>query len=179
MVTLEQVKLLETKVARAIEFVNRVTEENTSLKGKLDDCQKRIDEFEVLIQRFKDDQGRIEDGILSALDRLSQFEAAMERSISPAKTAGRPVPDGPGENGTEPEGEPEPVETQSEPAAFPGKLFVEDEGEESDEEILFAADEEDENETVIPSVPASPPPAIPEEQEELSPSPDSAELDIF
>jgi hypothetical protein len=81
MVSLEQVKLLETKVARAIEYVERVTGENALLRGKLESYQKRIDELEVLVQRFKEDQGRIEDGILSALDRLNQFEDAIEKSL--------------------------------------------------------------------------------------------------
>lgn len=82
MVSLEQVKLLETKVARAIEYVERVTGENALLQGKLESYQKRIDELEVLVQRFKEDQGRIEDGILSALDRLNQFEDAIEKSLA-------------------------------------------------------------------------------------------------
>jgi chromosome segregation ATPase len=82
MVTLEQVKLLETKVAKAIDFVNRITDENTLLKGKLETSRKRIDELEGLVQRFKEDQGRIEEGILSALDRLNQFEDVIGRSLS-------------------------------------------------------------------------------------------------
>ena len=109
MVSLEQVKLLETKVARAIEYVERLTGENAKLaqneaallqreeelltndaelrrkeaelQAKLDSYQKRIDELEVLVTRFKEDQGRIEDGILSALDRLNQFEDAIEKSL--------------------------------------------------------------------------------------------------
>jgi chromosome segregation ATPase len=83
MVTLEQVKLLESKIARAIEYVERVTGENALLQGKLDSYQKRIDELEVVVQKFKEEQGRIEDGILSALDRLNQFEDAIEKSLSP------------------------------------------------------------------------------------------------
>jgi FtsZ-binding cell division protein ZapB len=82
MVSLEQVRLLETKVTRAIEYVKTVTGENTQLKEKLDSYQKRIEELEVLIQRFKEDQSRIEDGILSALDRLNQFEDALESTLS-------------------------------------------------------------------------------------------------
>jgi len=82
MITLEQIKLLETKVVKAIDIVGRVTEENAFLKGKLETYQKRIDELEVLIQSFKEDQDCIEDGILSALDRLSQFEAAIEKSLA-------------------------------------------------------------------------------------------------
>jgi chromosome segregation ATPase len=85
MINLEQIKLLESKVVKAIDIVTRVTEENAYLKGKLETYQTRIEELEVLIQRFKEDQGLIEDGILSALDRLSQFEAAIEKSLTPAK----------------------------------------------------------------------------------------------
>ena len=82
MITLEQVRLLESKVAKTIDFVKKVTEENAALKGKLDSYQKRIEELEVLIHRFQEDQGRIEDGILSALDRLNQFEDALESKLS-------------------------------------------------------------------------------------------------
>jgi chromosome segregation ATPase len=82
MVTLEQVKLLETKVAKAIDYVKKLSEENSLLRGKLDDYRNRIDELEVLIRSFKEDQGRIEAGIISALDRLNQFEDAMEREIT-------------------------------------------------------------------------------------------------
>jgi len=83
MVSLEQVKLLESKVTRAIDYLKTVTEEKILLKEKLDSYQKRIDELEILIQRFKEDQSRIEDGILSALDRLNQFEDALESKLSP------------------------------------------------------------------------------------------------
>ena len=99
MVSLEQVKLLETKVAKAIEYVEQVAGEKaqwlqreaallqneTELRAKLESCQKRIDELEVLVMRFKEDQSRIEDGILSALDRLSQFEEAVAQSLSAPK----------------------------------------------------------------------------------------------
>jgi len=78
MVNLEQVRLLETKVAKAIDYVKRLSEENTLLRGKLDGYKNRIDELEVLVQRFKEDQGNIEAGIISALERLNQFEDVMD-----------------------------------------------------------------------------------------------------
>jgi hypothetical protein len=71
-------------VVRAIEYVERISRENSQLQGKLDSYQKRIDELEVLIRKFREDQGRIEEGILSALDRLNKFEDAIEKSIAPA-----------------------------------------------------------------------------------------------
>jgi hypothetical protein len=88
-ISLEQVQLLESKVAKAIEYVERVTDENTVLSrervgliAKLDANQKRLGELELLVMRFKEDQGRIEDGIIAALNRLSQFEEAFESSLS-------------------------------------------------------------------------------------------------
>ena len=91
MLNLEQVKLLETKVANTIEYVQRVTGENAALRKKLETNQKRIDELEVLVARFNEEQGRIEDGILSALDRLNQFEDAIEKSLAARKEAKAPA----------------------------------------------------------------------------------------
>jgi len=99
MINLEQVKLLETKVAKTIDFVDKISKENAALirreaelQEKLETYQKRIDELEVLIRGFKEEQGRIEDGILSALDRLSQFEEAIEKSLKD-KPQGKSVKD--------------------------------------------------------------------------------------
>ena len=93
MISLEQVQLLETKVAKAIEYVQKVTEENdslvsekASLAAKLESNQKRLDELELLVMSFKEDQGRIEDGIIAALNRLSQFEEAFESGLKPKDT---------------------------------------------------------------------------------------------
>ena len=82
MISLEKVKLLESKVSRMIEYARKVSEENTKLKEKLESYEKRTRELEVLFQRFKEDQTRIEDGILSALDLLNQFEDAVESKLS-------------------------------------------------------------------------------------------------
>ena len=88
MINLEQVKLLETKVAKAVDYVERLAKENAALhrqeaelQTRLESYQKRIDELEVLVMGFKEDQGQIEEGILSALDRLNQFEKAIEKSL--------------------------------------------------------------------------------------------------
>ena len=96
MINLEQVKLLETKVAGAIDYVERLAKDNAALhrqeaelQAKMESYQKRIDELEVLITGFREDQDRIEEGILSALDRLSQFEKTMEKPLR--KPAGKAV----------------------------------------------------------------------------------------
>jgi hypothetical protein len=88
MINLEQVKLLESQVIKTIEYVDKVTEENNLLRGKLETYQKRIDELEVVVQRFKEDYGQIEEieeGILSSLNRLTQFRTKLESGLSPEK----------------------------------------------------------------------------------------------
>jgi len=99
MISLEQVQLLEARVAKAIDYVRRLTDENTALVSekagllnKLEANQKRLDELEVLVMRFKEDQGRIEDGIVAALDRLSQFEEAFENSLKEKATSNKVTP---------------------------------------------------------------------------------------
>jgi hypothetical protein len=51
----------------------------------------RVAELEGVVNGFKDDQGRIEEGILSALDRLSAFEDSIFSTDSPATA--QPQPD--------------------------------------------------------------------------------------
>ena len=98
MITLEQVQLLETRVSKAVEYVQKITDENAALvsqrkelQEKIEAHQKRISELEVLVLRFKEDQGRIEAGIIAALDRLSQFEEAFENSLKEKTTVKKPA----------------------------------------------------------------------------------------
>jgi FtsZ-binding cell division protein ZapB len=78
MVTLEQIKLLESKIARAIGFVNQLTEENGRLK-------KRNEALEEAIAKLKEEKTKVEEGIVSVLGRLNQFEDAIGRSLSTVK----------------------------------------------------------------------------------------------
>ena len=84
MVSLEQVKLLEAKVVKTIEYVKKISGENTLLREKLNSYQQRTDELEALLKLFEEDQSRIEDGILSALDRLNQFEDTLDNTLPEA-----------------------------------------------------------------------------------------------
>jgi TolA-binding protein len=111
MINLEQVRLLEARVVKAVDFIERLTKENAALgqqvmglQDKLAATQKRIDELEGLVTGFKEDQGQIEESILAALDRLSQFEKAMEKSLKdkPAgKTAAKASRSAPAETAPE------------------------------------------------------------------------------
>ena len=101
MVSLEQVKLLESKVTRTIDYVKKVTEENTVLKEKLDSYQKRIDGLEILVHQYGD-------GILSALNRLNQFEDTVESKLTAGKPFGeKPLTGSPQKNNRKEEKAPE------------------------------------------------------------------------
>lgn len=87
MVTLEQVKLLESKVGKALAYIESLSAENSTLRDKLEGYRRRIDELETVVLAFKEDQGRIEEGILSALERLNRFEDAVERGLGEAEAS--------------------------------------------------------------------------------------------
>jgi len=118
MITLEQVKLLESKVTALIDHTKKLTAENTALRGKLDSYQKRIDELEVMFQRFKEEQTQIADGFLSVLEKLNQVEDAAENALPSgnALSAESAVPPSEGKSRHAPvKPEPQKEEKSSEP----------------------------------------------------------------
>ena len=88
MITLDQIKLLETKITKAINFVAQLTDENNELK-------KRNAELEETVASLKDEKTRVQEGIVSALGKLNQFEDAIERSLSAVKNNPKPAQSGP------------------------------------------------------------------------------------
>lgn len=77
MLSLDQVRLLENRVVKAVGKIESLTAENDHLRAQLSGLQTRVNELEGLVRSFKDDQGRIEEGILNALDKLSAFEDSV------------------------------------------------------------------------------------------------------
>lgn len=87
MLSLDQIKQLESRVSKAIELMQSLKDENDLLKLELHDLklelhdrQKRIDELENILLVFKNDQAKIEEGIISALNHLSAFEDTVYQS---------------------------------------------------------------------------------------------------
>ncbi len=74
MVSLEQVRLLEQRVNKAIARISALQQENTTLREELSGYQARVSELEHQIAQIKEDQTAIEQGILSALGQLDQLE---------------------------------------------------------------------------------------------------------
>jgi chromosome segregation ATPase len=74
MVTLDQIRNLEAKVQRTVAYISELKDENSLLQKNLEKYRERIDELEVLINGYKEDQNEIEQGIMSALSHLDRLE---------------------------------------------------------------------------------------------------------
>jgi len=87
MISLEQIKQLETRVHSAVARIQSLTAENTTLKDSLSSYEGRIDELEKLVSAFKSEQQEIEAGIIAALSQLDGLEDVV---ADPATTAPDP-----------------------------------------------------------------------------------------
>lgn len=84
MITLEQIRLLESKITRAIDLIRVLKEENSTLRKGLESAQRRMRELETLVDGFKTDQKEIESVIVRTLHNLDE----LEESAATAATAG-------------------------------------------------------------------------------------------
>jgi FtsZ-binding cell division protein ZapB len=73
-ITLEQIRLLEDKITRAIDLIRVLKEENTTLRKGLDSAQRRMRELEGLVDGFKSDQKEIESVIIRTLKNLEDLD---------------------------------------------------------------------------------------------------------
>jgi chromosome segregation ATPase len=74
MITLEQIRLLETKIGKAVELIRSLKEENKTLRRAVNTAQGRMRDLEKLVGDFKSDQQEIEQCIVRALDNLDRLE---------------------------------------------------------------------------------------------------------
>jgi septal ring factor EnvC (AmiA/AmiB activator) len=100
MIGLDQIKLLESKVNKAVEQIRVLREENKALKRSVEKSQSRLQELEGLVARFRSDQEEIEQGILRALKNLDKLEDEVtsrgSRKEAAATTAAAPAASPPG-----------------------------------------------------------------------------------
>lgn len=82
MLNLDQIKQLEARVSTAIELMQTLKDENDLLKLELHDRQKRIEELENIVLVFRNDQAKIEEGIINALNHLSAFEDTVYQAAN-------------------------------------------------------------------------------------------------
>jgi methyl-accepting chemotaxis protein len=102
MITLEQIRLLEGKITRAIELIRVLKEENGTLRKGLESAQKRMKELETLVDGFKTDQKEIESVIVRTLHNLDE----LEESAAAARNGEHPAASAPSTPDTTPVGVP-------------------------------------------------------------------------
>jgi len=136
MITLEQIRLLEGKITRAIELIRVLKEENSTLRKGLESAQRRMKELETLVDGFKADQKEIESVIVRTLRNLDELEestaakrqergagghSAATPGVRAADIPAAALPHDPEEQPEksapvpEPEGEPQPPEGEPRP----------------------------------------------------------------
>lgn len=74
MITLDQVRALESRIEKAVVLVEDLKAENLGLRSEAERLRGRERELETRIREFQQDQARIEEGIVHALERLDAFE---------------------------------------------------------------------------------------------------------
>jgi len=85
MISLEQVRSLESRVEKAVALIASLRMENASMRSGLTAAESRVAELEGLIQDFQKDQARIEEGIVEALRKLDSFEDSVHVAVSDNK----------------------------------------------------------------------------------------------
>lgn len=123
MLSLDQVRLLENHVEKAVGKITSLTAENERLRTQLSTLQERVRELEGFVSGFKDDQGKIEAGILNALEQLGALENTItgEEAVHDDAPAEEP-------QGETPEAEPETVAGSAETGSGEENDPVRDDG---------------------------------------------------
>jgi hypothetical protein len=87
MISLEQIRLLEGKISRAIELIRVLKDENATLRRGLDSAQKRMKELETLVDGLKADQKEIESVIVRTLRHLDDLDDGAAAGAAPVAAA--------------------------------------------------------------------------------------------
>lgn len=85
MITIEQIKTLEAKINKAVDLIDRLRDENNTLRNTLESTQERMKELEKMIDDFKDGQSAIEEGIINAIKKLDVLEDVVLEEESDEK----------------------------------------------------------------------------------------------
>ena len=90
MISLDQILLLERKVESAVEKISQLQSENDALRTKCAELTNALADKSERLSSIEQDQSKIEDGILKALDRLNSIENSVLRAGSVASAAKTP-----------------------------------------------------------------------------------------
>lgn len=121
MISLEQIRLLEAKINKAVELIKSLKDENKALRRTVNSAQARMHELEKLVGDFKSDQQEIEQCILRALENLDRLEEEVveKKGRREHQAKAEPAPEAIGGSSAQelPPGRPvEPAEVSGAPA---------------------------------------------------------------
>lgn len=85
MISLDQVLVLEEKVENAVSKIEQLTAENAALRRKCAELTNALSAKTEQFSNFQSDQGKIEEGILKALERLNAVENAVHSTAQMAE----------------------------------------------------------------------------------------------
>ena len=85
MISLDQVILLEEKVENAVAKIVQLNAENAALRRKCAELTNALSAKTEQFSSFQTDQGKIEEGILKALERLNAVENAVHTATAAVK----------------------------------------------------------------------------------------------
>ena len=85
MISLDQVLVLEEKVENAVSKIEQLTAENAALRRKCAELTNALSAKTEQFSNFQSDQGKIEEGILKALERLNAVENAVHSAAQMAE----------------------------------------------------------------------------------------------
>ena len=112
MISLDQVRLLEQKVEGMLALFSRLKSEKAALEKENGELKAELETLKAKCGRFEQDEAKLEQGILSVLNRLNDMEDAVQnvmdssavKSVEPEVSVHETEP-APDTHGTAPETE--------------------------------------------------------------------------
>ena len=103
MISLDQIRTLESRVQRVISRLQQVEAENRELRERAAAGKQRLTQLQQQLDRHSEEQAEIERGILSTLEQLDQVDTEAEPGSIQEPESPQPQPD---EQPPTPEAEP-------------------------------------------------------------------------
>ena len=87
MISLDQVHVLEKKVESAVSKIIELKNENTALKNRISILEKENTDLNSKVSVFEREQNRVEESILSVLNRLDVVEDTVSTSAPASQSS--------------------------------------------------------------------------------------------
>ena len=88
MISLNQIRLLEQKIESILDLLAVLQSEKAVLEKENAKLKAEVQELAVKCSRFEQDEEKIEQGILSVLNRLNNMEDAVQNVMKSGQSAG-------------------------------------------------------------------------------------------